>query len=74
MKNLIKAIAEEQLYLADRKQNINTSLIDRLAPYGYSTLKEYFTDKQKPIMIAGDEDRYYDYEGKGADSVFNLDE
>lgn len=47
MKDLEKAMAEEQLYLEDRMKNIDTSLIDRLAPYGYDTLKEYFTDKRE---------------------------
>lgn len=47
MKDLIKAMQEEELYLADRKNNINTSLSDRLSPYGYGNLTEYFEDKRE---------------------------
>lgn len=45
MKDLIGAIAEEKLYVADRMKQINTSLIDRLKPFGYETLEEYFDEK-----------------------------
>lgn len=46
MKDLEKAMKEEQLYLTDKFSGIETSLIDRLAPYGYNNLKEYFNDKK----------------------------
>ena len=46
MKDLKKAMQEEQLYLTDKFNGIDTALIDRLAPYGYDTLKEYFDDKK----------------------------
>lgn len=46
MKNLEQAMNEEQLYLKDKFNGIATSLIDRLAPYGYDNLKEYFNDKK----------------------------
>ena len=46
MKDLEKAMQEEQLYLTDKFNGIDTALIDRLAPYGYDTLKEYFDDKR----------------------------
>ena len=45
MKDLIGAIAEEKLYVADRMKQINTSLIDRLKPFGYETIEEYFDEK-----------------------------
>ena len=45
MKDLIGAIAEEKLYVADRMKQINTSLIDRLKPFGYETIEEYFEEK-----------------------------
>ena len=46
MKDLVLAIEEECLYIADRKNGINTSLLDRLFPYGYNDLSEYFADKR----------------------------
>ena len=46
MKDLIGAIAEEKLYVADRMKQINTSLIDRLKPFGYETIEEYFNEKR----------------------------
>lgn len=46
MKDLINAIKEEELYIVDRKNNINTSLPERLIPYEYSDLTEYFNDKR----------------------------
>ena len=50
MKDLISAMAEEKAYVADRLKNINTSLVDRLTPYGYSNLTEYFADKQEHLF------------------------
>ena len=50
MKDLIKAIQEEQDYIADRKNGIDTSLIDRLIPYGYDNLTEYFNDKREHLF------------------------
>ena len=46
MRNLIEAMAEEQVYVRDRMAGINTSLPDRLAPFGYSDLTAYFKDKR----------------------------
>jgi hypothetical protein len=46
MKDILGAITEEKEYQEDRLKQINTSLIDRLKPYGYETLNEYFHDKR----------------------------
>lgn len=46
MRNLIEAMAEEKAYVEDRMKGIETVLIDRLAPYGYDSLSEYFNDKR----------------------------
>lgn len=37
---------EEQRYLTDKFSGIETSLSARLVPYGYTTLAEYFKEKQ----------------------------
>lgn len=50
MKDLEKAMLEEELYLTDKFQGLDTSLISRLAPYGYDTLKDYFQDKQEYLF------------------------
>ena len=50
MADLISAMYEEQKYLADRLNNVNTSLIDRLVPYGYKDLSSYFIDKQQYLF------------------------
>ena len=47
MRNLIDAMAEEKAYVADRMNGIETALIDRLAPYGYDNLAEYFNEKRE---------------------------
>ena len=47
MKNLQKAMNEETMYINDRMNGINTSLIERLKQYGYETLDEYFLDKKE---------------------------
>ena len=50
---------------------------------GYESLLDDYVEKPKSSKkksksakreLSDDEDRYYDYEGKGADSVFNLDD
>lgn len=46
MKDIKNAIEEEQCYLQDRLDNKKTSLINRLIPYGYNSLDEYFDDKR----------------------------
>lgn len=50
MRNLIEAMAEEQAYVRDRMAGINTSLPDRLAPFGYSDLTAYFKDKTEYLF------------------------
>ena len=50
MKDLINAMEEEKRYVADRQHNINTSLPDRLVPYGYENLTEYFNDKKEYLF------------------------
>ena len=46
MKDLQHAMTEEKLYIVDRLNNVQTSLIDRLKKYGYDNLEEYFIEKQ----------------------------
>lgn len=46
MKDLINAMKEEELYIADRKNGISTSLLERLTVYGYDNLTEYFNEKR----------------------------
>lgn len=50
MKDIQNAIKEEKKYIAERLSNINTSLIDRLAQYGYSNLNDYFNDKRDHLF------------------------
>lgn len=59
MRDLQCAMNEEKLYLQDRLNNINTSLIDRLKPYGYDTLKEYFNDKKEYLFNEWKPEVYY---------------
>lgn len=59
MKNLEKAMAEERLYIQDRMKDIDTNLVDRLAPYGYSNLTEYITDKQEYLFSRWKPEVYY---------------
>ncbi len=47
MKDLEKAMLEEELYLADKFNGVDTNFSERLLQHGYSTIKEYFTDKQE---------------------------
>lgn len=46
MKNLSGAIEEEEKYIKDRLNGINTSLSEHLSSYGYADLTEYFIDKR----------------------------
>ena len=50
MKNLMNAMQEEKQYIADRKKNINTSLLDRLKHHGYDALEDYFKDKREYLF------------------------
>lgn len=50
MRDLIGAIKEEKLYISDRMNNTNTSLLKRLNSYGYSSLDEYFHDKREYLF------------------------
>lgn len=45
-KDLLGAMKEEQLYLADRMSGINSSLQSRLFLFGYKKLTEYFKEKK----------------------------
>jgi hypothetical protein len=47
MRDLQKAMIEEKAYVADRMNNTNTSLLERLKQYGYETLDEYFKEKKE---------------------------
>lgn len=46
VKNIEAAIAEEKVYIHERLNGIDSSLTERLAPYGYDALDEYFADKR----------------------------
>lgn len=46
MKDLLAAILEEKSYIADRINGIDTVLLERIAPYGYTDLAEYSHDKR----------------------------
>jgi membrane protease subunit (stomatin/prohibitin family) len=50
MKNIRGAMEEEKKYIADRLSNVNTSLVDRLAPYGYTDLTVYYSDKREHLF------------------------
>lgn len=47
MKDLIGAMGEEQEYVSERMNGIDTALMERLKPYGYDSLSEYFRDKRE---------------------------
>lgn len=59
MKDLKHAIIEEKLYVADRLNNIQTSLVDRLKDYGYDNLEEYFIEKQEYLFNNWKPEVYY---------------
>lgn len=59
MKRIEQAIEEERIYITDRLNNINTSLIDRLMPYGYTTLNEYFYEKREYLFNEWKPEVYY---------------
>ena len=59
MKQICEAMHEEKLYVADRLNSINTSLIDRLKPYGYETLDEYFYEKREYYFHEWKPEVYY---------------
>lgn len=44
-RNIEKAIEEEAEYIRLKNEGVEQSLLDRLLPYGYTTLDEYFSDK-----------------------------
>lgn len=46
MKQLENAMAEEKRYIADRMNGIDISLLERLVPYGYENLSDYFKEKK----------------------------
>lgn len=57
--NIANAIQEEQRYLNDRLNGIDTSLIQRLSQYGYRTLDEYFNDKRDHLLASLDYDAFF---------------
>lgn len=59
MKNLTEAMKEEKRYVADRLNNINTSLIERLNQYGYDNLTDYFKDKKELLFNEWKPEVYY---------------
>lgn len=59
MKNLQQAMKEEKLYVADRMNNIDTSFPDRLKPYGYENLEEYFKEKREYLFKQWKPEVYY---------------
>lgn len=50
MKDLAKAMIEEELYLKDKFNGKETSLQARLIQYGYTILKEYFDAKKEYLF------------------------
>lgn len=50
MKNLTEAMSEEKKYIADRLNDINSSIIERLSQYGYDNLTDYFKDKKEYLF------------------------
>lgn len=50
MKDLINAMAEENQYVSDKMNGIDTSLSARLTPFGYDNLTEYFHDKREYLF------------------------
>lgn len=59
MKQIQRAIEEEKLYILDRLNNIDTSLINRLNRYGYESLDEYFTEKREYLFGQWKPEVYY---------------
>lgn len=59
MKALQSAINEEQLYIANRMNNIDDSLLGRLKQCGYETVKEYFDEKREYFFKNWIPDVYY---------------
>lgn len=59
MKQLENAMAEEQRYIADRMKGVDTNLRERLAPYGYESLSEYFKEKKAHLWNEWKPDVYY---------------
>lgn len=59
MKQIQRAIEEEKLYIQDRLNNIDTSLISRLSQYGYNSLDEYFTEKREHLFGQWNPEVYY---------------
>lgn len=45
-RDLLGAMAEEKLYVADRMSGINSSLQSRLSAFGYNNLDDYFKEKK----------------------------
>lgn len=59
MRNLDGAMNEEKMYIIDKLNNIDTSLIERIRVYGYDNLQDYFNDKQKFLFNEWKPDVYY---------------
>jgi len=59
MKDLMLAMREEKLYVADRMNDINTSFPERLSRYGYDSLEEYFTEKREYLFSQWKPEVYY---------------
>lgn len=59
MKDLQGAMREEKSYVADRIQNIDTNLAERLMQYGYPDLKEYFDEKKEYLLSRWTPKVYY---------------
>lgn len=50
MRDIIGAMEEEKLYISDRINSINTSLLERLTPFGFGSLNEYFMEKKEYLF------------------------
>ena len=59
MRDLEKAMIEEQFYLADKFNGIDTSLLARIQQCGYETLDEYFEEKRTHLFDEWKPEVYY---------------
>lgn len=51
MAELIEAILEEQKYVEEKLQGHQSNLLERLKPYGFNTLDEYFNEKREYLIL-----------------------
>lgn len=54
-----QAIMEEQLYIADKVNGVQTSFPDRMKKHGYENLEEYFEEKREYLFSQWKPEVYY---------------